>query len=260
MKVLATFQINPDLDLMGEGDWVIDPHLQVNTQYIKKTLNSYDESSLEIALKLKDFAKESSFICELKALTIDSDPNKFQLQKLYAIGYDEVLRYNLDTTKETCLSIASHISRYVKQDEQELVLMGIQGSFDQSMQVPYLVSEMTGYQCICDVSDIQIIDEKTILVTSHFDSDQIKYTVELPAVIVIGNTTSGYLRIPTIKEKLNTKHMQVIEINIDDIVVHDIHVSGLYREHTDKTCTFVDVTDTSAAVQYLYDTYLKGGQ
>lgn len=259
MKVLATFQINPDLDLMGEGDWVIDPHLQVNTQYIKKTLNSYDESSLEIALKLKDYAKESSFIVELKALTVDSDPNKIQLQKLYAIGYDDIIRYDLDVSKASTNTIASCISNVVTTHAQDLVLMGVQGTIDQSMKVPYLVSEMTGYQCICDVSDIQLIDDKTVLVTSHFDADILQYTVTLPAIVVIGNTTSAYLRIPTIKDKLNTKHKEVSVVTPSQLEDGKDSIVNMYREASSKACDFIDVSDTKSAVQYVYDTYLKGG-
>ena len=54
MNILACFKTVPEVEMLTDEDWVIDKKLQIDTSFLKPTLNSYDESSLEIALTLSD--------------------------------------------------------------------------------------------------------------------------------------------------------------------------------------------------------------
>ena len=58
MNILVCFTTVPDVEMLADEDWVIDKNLQIDTSFLKLTLNSYDESALEIVLTLSD-ASES---------------------------------------------------------------------------------------------------------------------------------------------------------------------------------------------------------
>jgi electron transfer flavoprotein beta subunit len=56
MNVLVCFKIVPDLDQLSGSDWVIDGCSRVETRFVKRMINPYDESALELALKMADHA------------------------------------------------------------------------------------------------------------------------------------------------------------------------------------------------------------
>ena len=70
MNILACFKTVPEVEMLTDEDWVIDKKLQIDTSFLKPTLNSYDESALEIALTLSDTSESVQVPVELTALTI----------------------------------------------------------------------------------------------------------------------------------------------------------------------------------------------
>ena len=62
MNILVCFKAVPDIELLRDEDWEIDENLQVDTSFLKRDLNSYDESALEIALRLLDGSEKAGTI------------------------------------------------------------------------------------------------------------------------------------------------------------------------------------------------------
>ena len=52
MNILVCFITVPDLEMLEDQDWVVDKNLQIQTDFLKPVLNTYDESALEMALML----------------------------------------------------------------------------------------------------------------------------------------------------------------------------------------------------------------
>ena len=92
MKILACFKIVPDLDLVAEEDWKADEELRVDTGYVRPIWNCFDESALEMMLKLSDLSEGFDVVYELSALTVGKKKDESFLKTLYALGYSHGIR------------------------------------------------------------------------------------------------------------------------------------------------------------------------
>lgn len=253
MKILTAFQITADLDLLCDKDWTLDDRYQVNTQFFKKVINQYDENALEFGLKIKD---QISFNCQLEGLTIDNDVNLIQLQKLFAIGYDEITCINSDITSVKSLSIAQYLAQIIDEKKIDLVLMGLQGTIDGTMQIPYYLSEIVNYVCFSDVIDIKNISEKQIDLITLFNDQHVSVTVKLPAIIVISNTNCAHLRVSTIKDRMAAKSKSVNMIHHD--FVNDFEFLKRYKQVQTKKCSIIKKQNDYETVLAVYENFLGG--
>jgi electron transfer flavoprotein beta subunit len=96
MNILVCFKVVPDLDQLSGSDWVVDSCSRVETRFVKKMINPYDESALELALKMADQARGSAITTSLNALTIADSGANLTLKSLRALGYQEAVRIESD--------------------------------------------------------------------------------------------------------------------------------------------------------------------
>ena len=86
MKILGCFKVVPDLDLVAEEDWELEGQLHVDTSYVKPIWNCFDESALEMMLKLSDLSGSFNIVFELSALTIGKEKDESFLKTLMLWG------------------------------------------------------------------------------------------------------------------------------------------------------------------------------
>ncbi|MGL5357326.1 MAG: electron transfer flavoprotein subunit beta/FixA family protein [Cetobacterium sp.] len=245
MKIFVSFKLIPDFDMFSENDWIISSHFQVDTSYIKKIINPYDESSLEIALKLKDKSKEEMF---LTALTIGSKKNEMFLKSLLALKYNKVIK--METEKDFIFNsnfISNSIATYAKENPQDIYLMGSQSPEGDNGKTPYLLAEILKIPCISNVSNVEKIDD-TLEVTSYFYENEIKLKIKPPVILVIGNSPISYLRIPTLKDKISTNKEKVDVIDLDNIELTKNENSKsvlkqIFRERFEKNPKICEIED-----------------
>ncbi len=204
MNILVCFIAAPDLDKLIEEDWVIDKDLQIDTSFLKPTLNSYDESAIEIALRLSDASQKTKVSINHKALTIASTPATTILKTLNALRFKQVVRIDSqDDFRFRPGAIAYILSQYVlKHATQDVLFLGRQSTVGENAKTHLLVAERLGWPCITQVSGIEVIDENHLVVTSQVDDGQIRQKIQTPCVLCIGEVPNTFMRVPTIKDRM----------------------------------------------------------
>ena len=204
MNILVCFIAAPDLDKLIDEDWVIDKTLQIDTSFLKPTLSSYDESALEIALRLSDASEKTKVSIDHKALTIAGTPATTILKTLNALRFKQVVRIDSqDDFRFRPGAIASILSQYVlKHAPQDVLFLGRQSSVGENARTHLLTAEMLGWPCLTQVVGIELVDENYLMVTSQLDDRQIRQQIQTPCVLSIGEVPNAFMRVPTIKDRM----------------------------------------------------------
>jgi electron transfer flavoprotein alpha/beta subunit len=253
----------PNLSMMGEKDWIENEDHQVDTGFVSCDINGYDESALEIALRIKD--KTNS---RLRAITI-GEHYSF-INNLYALKYDEVVRidHHRDITFYSEI-IAETLSSFIKKadSQEDLILMGCQNGVGDNAKTPFLLAEILGIPCITEVLAIEASDEEgVILIESMCDDGILRQKITLPCVAAVGNAPKSYLRVPTLMDKMKFKNKSVIVHSLSDFCteerIHDIHkdysVVGLKKYNNSRQPLMIEGNDMNEKVKLLLKEYLIG--
>lgn len=91
-KILVCFKIVPDLDDVMTDDWNACIEGNIDLSYAKKIYNCFDESALEMALRLGDTATGQGQDVDVTALTIGSGNIDNFLKNLYAVNVNKVIK------------------------------------------------------------------------------------------------------------------------------------------------------------------------
>jgi electron transfer flavoprotein beta subunit len=269
MKIAVCFKTLADYARLSEADWAWDERHFVDTGFVRRIFNCYDESALEMALKLFPPTEKDPDRPELTALTVDGPESDLFLRHLIATGYDHGVRIECGKTIDLRFNpwaVSCLIANYIRQNGQQLVLLGIQGGDGDNCQTGLLVAERLGWPCIREVTRVARTKALDCLeVTSRIDGATLIQTVRLPLVLTVGQSLDApYLRFPSLKQKLNAKKKQVTlvsntELGVDNasLINRDTTLAGLVRPRPKQSCVFLEGQNTRDVVQHLYDNYLK---
>jgi electron transfer flavoprotein beta subunit len=207
MNILVCCKIVNDLDQVLPGDWRIGPEGRADISYTGKIFNYFDESALELGLRLKD-EHPTAF---LTALTL-AEREESLLKNLLALPFDRVARLNLEGESEFApLATAARLAAFIKAEEDyDLILMGRQAGLADSGQVPFLCAEMLNLPCFTQVTGLRCRQEGIFQVYCRNSQEGIKIlTLKGPALLAVGNAENTFLRIPTLKQKLAARQRAV---------------------------------------------------
>ena len=266
MRILTCFKIVPDLDLVVEEDWRADETLRVDTGYVRPVWNCFDESALEMMLKLSDLSEGFDVVYELNALTVGKKKDESFFKTLYALGFDHGVRVE---KKEGCLFspelVALTVTEYMEKYEmQDVVVCGQQSSDGSNMKTPYLVAERMGWPCIRDVIKLEPVDEVSLKVTRRTGGGILKQTIKTPCVLVVGNAQDFYLRVPTLKDKMRLGKRPVETISLEKLISEDQKLDdgsvpiSLKAVSAVRNTVWIDGKSPQEKAQKVYDIYLQG--
>ncbi len=261
MNILVCFKAVSDLEMLFDEDWVFDENLQIDTGFIKPGLNCFDESALEIALRLRDVSASLEVPLQLNALTIDGAGVTSMLKTLNALRFNRVVR--IDNHADIRFSpdaIAFLLSQYVlKHAPQDLLLLGRQSSIGENVKTGPLVAEMLGWPCITQATRIELVDKKHLTVTCQVDDGQLRQTVQTPCVVSVGNAPITYMRVPTLEDR-----MQFGNRPVEILSAKDFETSGQAEELVDLEPVYhkrpgriIEGKTPQAKTRKLYEGYLK---
>lgn len=204
MNILCCFKIVPDLDLLREEDWVADEQHQVEVGCVQTRWNCFDESALEMLLKLSDQSEGFNVVYHLRGLTIGTEICDRYLKTLYALGYEKAIRLEQEGDLRFCPDvIADAIAAYMNQaGDIDVVVLGKQSADGDNGQTPFLLAEYLGWPHIGQVTQIAPVDESFLKVRSITDEGEIEQIIKTPCVISVGNAPNTYLRVPTLKDRM----------------------------------------------------------
>ena len=269
MKILACFKIVPDLDLVAEEDWKAEEELRVDTGYVRPIWNCFDESALEMMLKLSDLSEGFDVVYELSALTVGRKKDESFFKTLYALGYSHGIRVEKE---EGCLfspelvafAVAAYMKKYAMQD---VVLMGQQSSDGSNRKTPYLLAERMGWPCFSDVVKMEPVDEDSVKVTSQTGAGLLVQVIKTPCVLVVGNAQDSYLRVPTLKDKMRLGKQPVEQVSLEELGLGENELEKmegpvcpvrLEPVSSKRDTVWIDGDSPGEKARKLYDTYLQG--
>lgn len=254
--------------MISDEDWVADSKLKVDVSFVKNVLNCFDESALEMALKLSDYSGSFYVLMNLTALTIGDKKLDNYLKTLYALRFEKAVRIeNNEDVRFFPEVIATVISQYVKEkDNQDVIILGRQSGEGDNGKTPLLVAEMLRWPCITQVINIEPDKEDTLKVTSMVDGGLLTQIIKIPCVLSVGNAPNSYMRVPTLKDKMKygKKTIDVLDIqefNIQallDECHNNYELKGLEEISNKREGIIIEGTTPAEKTQVLYDSYLKG--
>ena len=252
------------MDLVAEEDWKAEDELRVDTGYVRPIWNCFDESVLEMMLKLSDLSEGFDVVYELNALTVGRQKDESFFKTLYALGYSHGIRIEkeagcLFTPELVSSAVAEYMKKYAMQD---VVIMGQQSSDGSNRKTPSLLAEKMGWPCVSDVVKMEPVDETSIKVTSQTGAGRLVQVVKSPCVLVVGNAQDSYLRVPTLKDKMRLGKKPVERVSLEDLVVDDLDSQvipvSLEPVSSKRSTVWIDGETPQAKARKLYDTYLQG--
>jgi len=188
--------------------------MSVDTHFLPNVLNCYDESALELALRLKEKNAEA----ELSAITVGGKREEPTLNTLLALGYchavkapvdEKLFRFHPDRT-------ARALAAYNEACPQDLILLGQEAPLGNSSAVPALASLYTGYPLITSVIDIPDIREEAVTLRAVRANEVIEIRAALPCVAVIGNAVISKLRVPTLRDRMKSREKKIETFQAED--------------------------------------------
>mgnify|MGYP001119260450 CR=1 FL=1 len=264
MKVLGCFKIVPDLDLVVEEDWTEKEQLKIDTGYVKLVWNCFDESALEMMLRLSDLSEGFDVVYELSALTVGKQKHESFLKTLYALGFKHGIRIcNEEELLFDSEQIAEGIANYVKTREtQDVIVTGIQSSDGSNRKTPYLIAEKLGWPCITQVIGMETVDEMTLKVTCQIPGGELTQTVKTPCVLAVGNASCAYLRIPTLKDKMKLGKQPIEQISPESLGMKTVRehakIVALHSVERKRNTIVISGETPKEKAESLYKEYLKG--
>jgi electron transfer flavoprotein alpha/beta subunit len=168
-------------------------------------LNCFDESALELALRLSDSVTQRGGGASLAALSIGGREIDSHLTTLLALGYERAARLNVESDLDFAPAVvASLIAHYVTQREPcDLLLLGCRTGPGDGGTVPFRVAEALGWPCVSQVTKVEpLADGGGLHVTHTADEGLLRLTVRSPVVLAVGNAVVSRLRVPTLRDRL----------------------------------------------------------
>jgi electron transfer flavoprotein beta subunit len=267
MKIAVCFKALVDYTRLSPNDWKWDDNYFVDTSFVPRIFNCFEESALEMALKLSKKPVDGSEILELTAITVDGQQGDLFLKHLMAVGYDHGIRIQCEKKPDlrfNSLAVSRLISSYITQQGQNLAILGMQGGEGDNGQTGFFVAENLAWPCINRVTRFEMDQgPDSLKVTSRIDGADLVQTVKLPLVLIIGHSLdSPYLRVPSLKQKLNAKKKKAtilsdIELKVDTDINKDKILTDLQQHGAGRACIFIKGKNAKEQAQILYDQFLK---
>lgn len=204
LNILVCFRVVPDLDMMPADGWETDGRPRVDTSYVRNMLNPYDESALELALRLRDgFARLGSpGRVVLTALTMGGAEAEGFLKTLAALRFDRVVRIDPGDGEVVPETVAPAVAAFVAGNPQDVVLTGSQSGLADGGKTPYYLAELLGWRCRAQVCDLAAEAGAGIRVVRRVDAGVATATVTAPCVLAVGDAPGVYLRLPTLRDRV----------------------------------------------------------
>lgn len=202
MRLLVAFKICPDLELLREDDIILTEEMGIDTHFLPNIINCYDESALELALRLRD--KTEKYPIELSAFTVGDERTELTLKGLRALGFAHTVRAK-DEEKNTNFTpeiVAETMTAYIRQNPQDCILIGKEAPVGNHGVMAQLVAEKTGCPLIGPVVDLLSANQNDVTVLVSNEGNIQKQTVKVPCVLEIGNAVISKLRVATLRERM----------------------------------------------------------
>lgn len=220
MDILTCFQAAPDLSSVYEEDWEQISKAPADGCFAR-IFDCFDETALEMALTLRDEYDSAGDYVRLRAVTLSAASDDRLYERLFALGYDSVIRLDFDAEYLCAPNVkAAIIADHVKKTGiPDLIFCGIQSGIGGSRMTGPMIAERLGLPCIGDVSRVRRAPDNELFVEISGDGVCSTGRISGKAIVLAGNAQRGLLRTPTLKARLAVKgkRAEVVEASAPDV-------------------------------------------
>ena len=236
MRVLVCFKVTPDYEALRDADWVVGDGDAVRSRYAWRVLNCFDESALELALRLREHVAEHGGRAEVGAVSVGGRETEPFFATLLALGYERAARIEpgaaLDYAPEATAALLAAYAR--RRDRSDLLLLGCRCGPADSGTVPFFVAEELGWPCLTQVTEAVPLGDGRLRVACAADDETLRLTVATPCVLAIGNAPVSHLRVPTLRDRLAQRHRRPDVLTPADVGVDLADVLGAARSALER--------------------------
>lgn len=243
MELLCCFKIVADLDKVVARDWDSAPIPGPDISYVRKVISCYDEAGLETALRIKDSAEKSGNSVSLTAVTLGYGSYDYFFRSLFALGFQRIVQIRLpEPVVFAAERVSSAICQVFADRHFDAVICGVQSADSSGGTTPYLLAKKIGIPCIPNVIDMSYQNGALHISreTAHGESAA---TIKTAAVFAIGNSTSPYLRMATVKKRLAASAMcpEIVEAAaLAPSCSEGLELLGFSKKKGNRSCVFVE--------------------
>lgn len=188
----------------------------VETEYVKMSINPFDEIALEEASRLK----EKSIVEQIIAITIGDANCAETLRVALARGADRAIHV-VTTESLDPLNIAHILKQIVDKEVCDLVILGKQAIDDDCNQTGQMLAGLLNWSQGCYASKLEFdLAQKTVEVTREVDEGLEVLKLKLPAVITtdLRLNEPRYLSLPNVmkakSKPIESIPMDALNINL----------------------------------------------
>lgn len=242
MNILCCFKLVNDLDLVMEKDWMAADVSGIDLSYAKRIISCFDEAGLETALRIKDCAENLGEDIFVTAITVGDGNYDAFFKNLFAVGIGRILQVKTSASSPfTPNKTSSILCEVAKRCDFDAVITGIQSADGSNGLTPYFLAQKLGIPCISNVTELQYAGG-ALRATCDNGHGIRKATVNTRALYAVGNSTSPYLRMATLKQKLAASKLSAEIIELSELTEGgeiDSKLCKLSRERKDRHCVFI---------------------
>jgi electron transfer flavoprotein beta subunit len=239
MRILACFKVTPDYEALRESEWAAGAArstgatggsnetggagapLGVDTRYVRRILNCFDESALELVLRLSDAVVGLGGTADLGALSIGAPDAEPHLRTLLALGFERAARVHTEAALDFAPSVsAALIAAYARRvDRSDLLMLGARSGPGDGGTVPFRVAEHLGWPCLTQVTEVGPLADGRLRVTFTTEDGPARLTARTPCVLAVGNAVVSHLRVPTLSDRLAVRDRRPVILGPADLGV-----------------------------------------
>lgn len=211
---------------------------------IQFVINPYDEFGLTKAMIMKEANSG-----KVTVVTVGEKDVEPVMRKALAIGADEAVRIDMDP--KDSFSVATAISKYIKENDFDIVIAGRESTDYNGGNVPAMISEIIGLPFVNACIGLELVDGKAKLVR---EIDGGKENVECNIPFIIGGqkglVEESDLRIPNMRGIMQSRNkpLNVIDYNEEDKHTSTIEFS---KPKSRAECKLIDSENVSGLLELL---------
>lgn len=254
MKIIVCFKILPNPERILDQDWE-GFALSTDLSYAGVDFNCFDQSALEIGLKIKQQAAVQGVGATCTALTVCEDlPDSFT-ERLYSVGFDQVVCIP-GKNREFCpREVGSALAEAAR--GADLVITGKEASMAETGMVPFYLADQLHLPIVTGV-ETALWEADGLHLRCREAAGLTEKTVSLPLTISVSNSPE-VLRFAALRARMQCRGRKP-EMG-SEAALGRKEPPRLSRPHTGRSCTMLDPEkDLDFLVQMLLDAAGDGGE
>lgn len=237
MRILVFFKTVPIFERVLESDWAtFSRHSDLS--YAGKQINCFDESALEIGLRLKEEYKAQGVDAECLAATAGGLHPSFA-QTLFAAGYDGLAQIETEPGEYECApeATAAVLASFAEDGVYDVILTGSVAGLADTGTVPLILADTLRLPMLTGVSEVHARGGTVDVLCQEADGMWLR-SVKTPAVVSVGNSPAVLRAVP-LRARLAAKNQQPVRAFVDFALPFRAETLFFSRSDEKRSCRFL---------------------